>query len=78
MYEEADSLYKQALAIDEMIYGTDHWEVAVDLNNRAGVLKAQVRIHAPAALKLQRCSPALTVQVFTCTCMWSMMITAQQ
>ena len=42
--KEAEPLYRQALAIDEKVYGKEHPEVATDLNNLAGLLKAQVLI----------------------------------
>ena len=41
-YDEAEPLYRESLAIDKKIYGDEHPEVATDLNNLAGLLKAQV------------------------------------
>ena len=46
-YVEAEPLYLQALAIDEKVYGKDHPDVAIDLNNLAGLYKAQVRFCSP-------------------------------
>ena len=37
--EEAEPLYRRALAIDEASLGPDHYEVATDLNNLALALK---------------------------------------
>lgn len=42
-YEEADALYRRTLKIDEKVHGPDHPEVAIDLNNWARLLMAQVR-----------------------------------
>ena len=41
---EAKPLYKRSLAIDEKIYGSDHPEIATDLNNRSRLLKSQMRL----------------------------------
>ena len=41
-YDEAEPLYRESLAIDKKIYGDEHPDVATDLNNLAGLLKAQV------------------------------------
>jgi len=41
-YDEAEPLYREALAIDKKIYGDEHPEVATDLNNLALLLKSQV------------------------------------
>lgn len=42
-YEDGDILYQRALAIKKKVYGQDHPEVASTLNNRALLLKSQVR-----------------------------------
>ena len=42
-YDEAGQLYERSLAIREKAYGPDHPAVASALNNRAGLLKNQVR-----------------------------------
>ena len=39
-YAEAEPLYKRALAIDEKALGSDHLDVATDLNNLALLYKA--------------------------------------
>jgi tetratricopeptide (TPR) repeat protein len=39
--EEAETLYRRALAIKETLLGADHPDVAVTLNNRALLLKQQ-------------------------------------
>jgi hypothetical protein len=41
---EAEPLYRRALAIDELSYGPDHPDVARDLNNLAGLLRATNRL----------------------------------
>lgn len=41
-YEEADSLYLRALDIIRAERGEEHVDFAATLNNRAGLLKAQV------------------------------------
>jgi len=43
-YEEADRLYKDALAIDEKVLGPDHPHVARDFNNRARLMETQVSV----------------------------------
>jgi tetratricopeptide (TPR) repeat protein len=43
-YSNAEPLMRRALAIDEASYGTDHPEVARDLNNLAQLLKATNRL----------------------------------
>ena len=43
-YDEAEPLYREALAIDKKIYGDDHPEVATDLNNLASLLIKQLRL----------------------------------
>ena len=47
---EAEPLYRRALAIDEVSYGLDHPEVAIDLNNLAGLLSDTNRISEAAPL----------------------------
>ena len=42
-YAEADPLYLRAIEIGEKTLGPDHPELATRLNNRAGLLAAQVR-----------------------------------
>lgn len=42
-HEEADVLYKRAIAIREKVYGPDHQEVAFLLSNRAKLLQNRVR-----------------------------------
>ena len=44
LYEEADSLLRRALAINEASYGPDHPEVAILLSNLATLLKATNRL----------------------------------
>ena len=56
-YAEARSHYERALEIDEQVYGADHPQVAIDLNNLAGVLQdlgelAQARSHFERALEI--------------------------
>src|SRR5262249_14446825 len=41
---EAEPLYRRALAINEKSYGPDHPDVAIDLNNLAGVLRDTNRL----------------------------------
>jgi tetratricopeptide (TPR) repeat protein len=43
-YEDAEPLYRRALAIDEASYGNDHPDVARDLNNLALLLKVTNRL----------------------------------
>ena len=43
-YEDAEPLYRRALAIDEASYGAEHSNVARDLNNLAQLLKATNRL----------------------------------
>ncbi len=43
-YEEAEPLFRRALQIDEARYGQDHPDVAIRLNNLAGLLKATNRL----------------------------------
>ena len=42
-FEEADSLYLRAIEIGEKTLGPDHPDLATRLNNRAGLLRKQVR-----------------------------------
>ena len=42
-FEEAESLYQRALAIDEKVYGQDHLEVATDLSSLANHYRDQGR-----------------------------------
>lgn len=42
-YEEAESLYRRSVAIEENAYGRHHPEIAVALNNWASLLEKQVR-----------------------------------
>ena len=42
-YDEAGPLYERSLAIREKALGPDHLDVATALNNRAGLLRVQVR-----------------------------------
>lgn len=46
-HAEAEPLLRRTLAIDETAYGSDHPRVAVDLDNLAVVLEAQVRAVKP-------------------------------
>ena len=41
-YDEAEPLYREALAIDRKVSGNEHPDVATSLNNLAGLLKTQV------------------------------------
>ena len=41
-YDEAEPLYREALAIGRKVSGNKHPDVATSLNNLAGLLKAQV------------------------------------
>jgi hypothetical protein len=43
-YEDAEPLYRRALAIDEASYGNDHPEVATDLSNLANLLQDTNRL----------------------------------
>jgi tetratricopeptide (TPR) repeat protein len=43
-YEDAETLFRRALAIDEASYGPDHPKMAIDLNNLAGLLKDTNRL----------------------------------
>lgn len=43
MFEEANSLFKRSLAIDEKVFGPDHPKIATTLNNWAVLLENQVR-----------------------------------
>lgn len=43
-YDEAESLYVRAIAIGEKVRGPDHPDLAMFLNNRAALLKDQVRV----------------------------------
>ena len=40
---EAERLYERCQAIDEKVLGSEHPDFAITLNNRAGLLRAQVR-----------------------------------
>lgn len=51
-YEEAEPLYKRSVAIDEALYGPDHPDVAVDLNNWASSFFQQVK---PISKRLKAC-----------------------
>lgn len=42
-YPEAELLFRQAQDINEKVYGPENLEVAIDLNNRAGLMESQVR-----------------------------------
>ena len=42
--EEAEALYRRALAIDEQNFGSDHPSVGSDLNNLATLLEATSRL----------------------------------
>lgn len=42
-YAEAEALYERCQAMDEKALGADHPDVATVLNNRAELLKNQVR-----------------------------------
>ena len=44
LHADAESLYRQALEIDEASYGPEHPDVARDLNNLAGLLQATNRL----------------------------------
>lgn len=50
LHAEAEPLYRRALAIDEKSFGPDHPEVATDLNNLAGLLRATNRLAAAEPL----------------------------
>ena len=41
-YEEAEPLYREAIAIRKQAQGDEHPDLATNLNNLAGLLKAQV------------------------------------
>lgn len=41
-YDEADRLHVRCIEIEENALGPDHPELAASLNNRGGLLKAQV------------------------------------
>jgi hypothetical protein len=43
-HDEAEPLYRRALAIDEKSFGPKHPEVATDLNNLARLLRATNRL----------------------------------
>lgn len=49
-YAEAEPLYKRAQAIREKVWGPKHQSVASILNERAGLLKVQVRTEARRSL----------------------------
>ncbi len=42
-YAEAEPLYERSQAIREKVLGPEHPDVAQSLNNRAGLLRSQVR-----------------------------------
>ena len=44
-YDDAEPLYKRALTIREGTLGPRHPDVAITLNNLAGLLKSQVMWH---------------------------------
>ncbi|MDA0591603.1 MAG: tetratricopeptide repeat protein, partial [Planctomycetota bacterium] len=44
LFSQAEPLYRRALAIDEQSFGTEHPEVATDLNNLAQLLQATNRL----------------------------------
>lgn len=44
MYEEAASLLKRVVEMEEKMYGPDHPRVAAALNNQAAVLDSEVRV----------------------------------
>ena len=43
IFDKADSLYIRAIEITEKTLGSDHPDLALRINNRAGLLRAQVR-----------------------------------
>ena len=45
-FAEAERLYERCQAIEEKILGPEHPELAIPLNNRANLLKSQVRASA--------------------------------
>ncbi|CAM9521442.1 unnamed protein product [Ectocarpus sp. 4 AP-2014] len=49
-YEEAETLYRRSLAIDEKVYGPDHPEVAAGLNSWAEFLRSQGKYEEAAPL----------------------------
>ena len=53
LWDEAEKLYRRALAIDEQSYGAEHPEVAIDLNNLAHLLQITNRL-AEAELLMRR------------------------
>ena len=42
-YADAEPLYERCQAIEEKVLGPEHPSLAITLNNRAGLLQAQVR-----------------------------------
>ncbi len=51
-YDEAEPLYRRALAIDEAALGPQHPDTATDINNHAGLLESQGASEHPAAAAL--------------------------
>jgi hypothetical protein len=60
--DEAELMYRKALAINKKIYGDEHPEVAEDLNNLASVLEEQVSL---VPKTIQRIFPARTYPKFS-------------
>jgi tetratricopeptide (TPR) repeat protein len=58
-------MFRRALAIDEVSYGPDHPEVAGDLNNLAGFLRATNRLSD--AVPMYRRALAILVQLARAT-----------
>jgi len=52
-YSEAESLYLQALKIDQRLFGADHPSLATDFNNLAGLYESQGRYSEAEPLYLQ-------------------------
>lgn len=58
-YGEAEPLYERSQAIREKMLGPEHPDVAVSLNNRAGLLSTQVREPNDAAICFFICDPTV-------------------
>jgi tetratricopeptide (TPR) repeat protein len=50
-YEEAEPLYRRALAIDEVAYGPNHANVAADLTNLAVLFRKTNRVNEAVVIE---------------------------
>lgn len=60
-YKEAESLFRRSLEIDEDVYGPDHRDVAIDLNNMGSLSETLVR-------ELPNFSRLLSIEISRTSC----------